>query len=689
MAKHIRFAIDTGGTFTDIVVLDERTGDFRLEKVDTTPHDPLVGVMHSIHKAQVNLPTVARMFVHGTTLGLNALLQRKGARTGLITTQGFRDVLEVQRANRPEVYNYHYKKPKPLVPRRYRLEVPERVAASGEVIHKLDEDAARAVIRQLKSEGVRSIAVCLLNSYANPVHELRLQELLREEFPESVLSLSHHLSREYREYERMSTTVMDAYLKPIIGAWLGRVESELRKDGFDGETMLCRCDGGAMNFATGAENPVHAVFSGPSGGAVGSRTLADVLGRKNLIAVDMGGTSFDVSLVYGGRLQHLSSGVFAKFPVLTQVIDIRSIGAGGGSIAWIDAGGRLDVGPQSAGADPGPICYGRGGEQPTVTDAALAAGWLSPTYFLGGERTLDIDAATTGIKQKITNPLGLDLAAATAGILNIVTSKMAGAIREITEESGYDPRDFALAAFGGAGPLFATALAEELAIPTVIIPVGPGTFSAWGMLTVDLTYDLSQTYLRPLHGSELDGVTSAYERLVSKGLATLERQGVPAEKRTVECSIEMRYQGQEHSIAVPLPNYRLTAAEVGRLATRFGDSHEALYGHRLPHPAEITTLRVKAIGLIQKPQLKKVARGSGLALEAVKGTRTTVDILRRRNLASKVYERSLLKAGDTILGPAIVEEPTSCTVIYASQTCRMDDFGNLVIALEEHSAFRS
>ncbi|MCI0349247.1 MAG: hydantoinase/oxoprolinase family protein, partial [Acidobacteriales bacterium] len=446
---------------------------------------------------------------------------------------------------------------------------------------------------------------------------------------------------------------------------------------------------GAMNFATGAENPVHAVFSGPSGGAVGSRALADVIGRKNLIAIDMGGTSFDVSLVYGGKLQHLSSGVFAKFPVLTQVIDIRSIGAGGGSIAWIDAGGRLDVGPQSAGAVPGPICYGRGGEQPTVTDAALAAGWLSPTYFLGGERTLDLDAATAGIKQKIANPLGLDLATATAGILNIVTSKMAGAIREITVESGYDPRDFALVAFGGAGPLFATALAEELAIPSVIIPVGPGTFSAWGMLTVDLTYDLSQTYLRPLDGSELDGVTSSYERLVSKGMATLDRQGVPAEKRRVECSIEMRYQGQEHSIAVPLPDYRLTAAEVERLATRFGDSHEALYGHRLPHPAEITTLRVKAIGMIQKPQLKKVARGSGLAPEAVKGNRSALDILRRRNLASRVYERSVLKAGDTILGPAVIEEPTSCTVIYAGQKCRMDDFGNLVIAMEEHSASKS
>jgi N-methylhydantoinase A len=526
----MRIAVDVGGTFTDVIVLDETTNTLQLEKVETTPHDPASGVLQGFRKANVRLSAID-YFVHGTTLGLNALLTRTGARVAIVTTKGFRDVYELGRTSRDPMYDLKYRKPKTLVPRSLAFEVAERCDFQGNVLTALDRAEAVSLARQLHALEVGAVAVCFLHSYANPTHELLMEEVLRQECPSILVSLSHQLSREYREYERTSTVVLDAYIKPVIRGYLAKLDDALRVEGFGGHFLLTRSGGGAMTVTSAAEQPVHTVLSGPAGGVIGAQALSQLLGRSHLITLDMGGTSLDTSLVADGRITVEHEASFEGLPLSIPTIDINTIGAGGGSIGWIDAGGHLQMGPQSAGAVPGPACYRKGGQFATFTDAALIAGYLDPHNFLGGEIYLDTMSARHAVGQ-LAGLLHLPLEQTAAGMLRISEAKITGAIREISVERGFHPKDFALLAFGGGGGLVAAGVARELGVPTVIIPPGPANFSALGMLMVDVVHDFAQTYVTELFNVDISILSGIYTNLIQRGRQMLARDGFQEHNRT-------------------------------------------------------------------------------------------------------------------------------------------------------------
>ena len=606
----MRIAVDVGGTFTDVIVLDEKTNTLRLEKVETTPRDPAAGVLQSFRKANARLSDID-YFVHGTTLGLNALLTRTGARVAIVTTKGFRDIYELGRTARDPMYDFKYRKPKTLVPRYLAFEVAERSDFHGNALTPFDHAEAAAVARQIRAQGVEAVAVCFLHSYANPTHELAMEAILCQECPQILVTLSHRLSREYREYERTSTAVMDAYIKPVIRSYLEKLAGGLRRGGFTGHFLLTRSGGGAMTVASATEQPVHSVLSGPAGGVIGARSLSQLIGHPNLITLDMGGTSLDASLVVDGQITIEHEASFEGLPISIPTIDIKTIGAGGGSIGWIDDGGHLQVGPQSAAAVPGPACYGKGGQQPTFTDAALIVGYLDPHNFLGGEIKLDPALARQALQQKLAQPLRLSLPQTAAGILRISEAKITGALREISVERGFHPKDFALLAFGGGGGFVASGVARELGAPTVIVPPGPANFSAFGMLMVNVVHDFAQTYVAELDNADVSALSRIYAGLVDRSQEALRRDGFPAKDRTFLCSAELRYQGQEHTVNVPIPGQNLTASDIVRIAGDFNAAHLTQYGHHMNDPVEIVTLRVSAVGLLPRPLLPTIAAGTG------------------------------------------------------------------------------
>ncbi len=497
----LRIGIDIGGTFTDLVALDEATGSVVDTKALSTPQDLLQGILRCVDQAGARLDD-CRLAIHGTTIGINALLEHKGARTGLVTTEGFRDVLEIGRGNFLRMYDVLYRRPTPLVPRGRRLEVGERVTARGEILAPLDEAAVRAAARQLAADGVESVAVCFLFSFRNPEHERRAAEILAEMLPGVSISVSHRITQEWREYERTSTTVVNAYVRPIMDRYLGAFERGLAGRGFRGQLLITQSNGGAFSVQAAASKPVHTIESGPAAGAIGCASLAQALGADRLISFDMGGTTAKCAIVAGGLVQTTDEYHVDGHPLRIPVIDITEVSAGGGTIAWIDAGGALALGPQSAGADPGPVCYGRGGAEPTVTDANLVLGRIAAGRFLGGTMPLDQPAAARAIEERLGLPLGLARDSAAAGVVRLADVKMALAVRSITTERGLDPRDYTLVAYGGGGPLHAVAIARELGIPRVIIPPAPSTFSAWGMLATDLRHDLVRTVLEPLERTD-------------------------------------------------------------------------------------------------------------------------------------------------------------------------------------------
>ncbi len=497
----LRIGIDIGGTFTDLVALDEATGAVVDTKALSTPHDLLEGILRCVDQAGTRLAD-CRLVIHGTTIGINALLERKGALTGLITTEGFRDVLEIGRGNFLRMYDVLYRRPASLVPRGRRLEVSERVTARGEVLIPLDEAAVRDAARRLADEGVESVAISFLFSFRNPEHERRAAELVAEVLPRASVSVSHRITQEWREYERTSTTVVNAYIRPIMDRYLGAFERGLAGRGFGGQLLITQSNGGAFSVAAAASKPVHTIESGPAAGAIGCASLAQALGADRLISFDMGGTTAKCAIVAGGLVQTTDEYHVDGHPLRIPVIDITEVSAGGGTIAWIDAGGALALGPQSAGAAPGPVCYGRGGVEPTVTDANLVLGRIAAGRFLGGTMPLDHAAAARAIEERLGLPLGLARDNAAAGVVRLADVKMALAVRSITTERGLDPRDYTLVAYGGGGPLHAVAIARELGIPRVIIPPAPSTFSAWGMLATDLRHDLVRTVLEPLERTD-------------------------------------------------------------------------------------------------------------------------------------------------------------------------------------------
>lgn len=673
----MRIAVDVGGTFTDVVVLGHGDEGLRHEKVETIPSDPASGVIAGFAKANAESSRLD-YFVHGTTLGINALLTRTGARVAIVTTKGFRDVYEVGRTDREPMYDFKYRRPETLVPRRLVFEVAERVMYDGSTLVPFDRDSALDATRRIREANVDAVAVCFLHSYANPAHELEMEQILRREYPEVSVTLSHRLSREYREYERTSTAVVDAYVKPITTAYLDTLDDNLQRGDFRGRFLLTRSGGGAMTVAAAKEQPVHLVLSGPAGGVIGAEAMGQILGYDNLITLDMGGTSLDASLIAGGHAKIETEQIFQTLPVSIPTIDIHTIGAGGGSIAWVDEGGHLQVGPKSAGAVPGPACYGKGGEQATFTDAALAVGYLDPHNFLGGEIMLDSTLTKTAIATLATR-LELSESETAAGVLRITNAKIAGAVRVISIERGYHPRDFSILGFGGAGAFVAAEVARELAIPTTIIPPGPATFSAFGMLMADVVNDFGQTAIMPLEAASVEAANEIFGHLSARGAEALEADGLPQESWLFLPSAEMRYQGQEHTVNVPLSTYLLTGDDVATILEKFGDVHRQQYGHGMDDPVEIVTLRLRAIGRLPRPEIPVVAAGDGSAEAARRGTRPVYRTGSDRKVDYAVYDRRKLRASDSLEGPAIIEEQSSTAVIHDGDILTVGGHGELII----------
>ena len=678
----MRVSVDVGGTFTDVIVLDEDSGDIQLDKVATTPANPAEGVLQGFDKVGAQTSEI-EYFVHGTTLGINAMLTRSGAKVAFVTTSGFRDIYVLGRTDREPMYDFKYKKPKSLVPRSLCFEVTERLNYKGQELTPFDADQAREVAQRIVDRGVESVAVCFLHSYANPAHELAFEKVFQEVAPQISVTLSHRLSRVYREYERSSTTVIDAYIKPITRTYLTRLNSELVDGGFNGNFLMTRSGGGAMTLDTAREEPAHLVLSGPAGGVIGGAFLGKLIDLPNMITVDMGGTSLDASLIAEGEPTVENEQVFQTLPISIPTIDIHTIGAGGGSIAWVDEGGHLQVGPQSAGADPGPACYSKGGQEATFTDAALQIGFLNPDNFLGGEIDIDPALAEAAI-DRLAQQLGMGLQDVAAGIVSILEAKMAGAVRVISVERGYHPRDFALCAFGGGGAFVAANISRELGVPLAIIPPGPGNFSALGMLMVDVVHDYARTHITGLVDMDPAQANQVYTELAAQGQDALASDGFGSDQQQYLPSAEMRYRGQEHTVNIPLPGVTLSTDDIPLITERFHAAHLQQYGHSMMQdPIEIVTLRLRAVGLLPRPDLARAEAGSGDLAAASRGSRMVYDRASSSQIKYQVYDRMKLGAGDSLSGPAIVEEPSSTTMVHTGDTLTVGEYGELQIRIAQ------
>ena len=672
-----RAAVDVGGTFTDVVALDTVSGKLIVDKVETTPAAPSTGVLDALDKSKAPMGDIS-YFVHGTTLALNALLTRTGARVAIVTTKGFRDVFELGRTDREPMYDLTFRKPPSLVPRSLVFEVPERTAWDGSELVPVDQGAVRSLAVRIKAAGVEAVAVCLLHSYADPAHEVEVGRLLSAELPGVDVTLSHELLRVYREYERTSTSVLDAYVKPVVRRYLDVLDGELRERGFEGHFLMMRSGGGAMTVDAAKERPVNLVLSGPAGGVVGAAAFSELVGAPNLITLDMGGTSLDAAIIIGGQPAVTTAATFQGLPVSLPTLDINTIGAGGGSIGWVDAGDHLQVGPQSAGADPGPASYGRGGTRPTVTDAALCIGYLGSDTALGGELTLDRDLATRSMED-IAAQMGMSGDDVAAGMLRIATTKVVGAVREITVERGHSPADFAILSFGGAGGIIAADTARELGVPRVIVPPGPGAFSALGMLMADVVHDSARTRITDLANVDAEGLEADYRELETLAESALESDGFAEADRVLTRTADIRYQGQEHTVAITLPAGVIDGALAAEVREAFGAAHETQYGHRTGDPVEIVTIRVRGAGLVPRPHVPRVAAGDGNA-----APRTTRGVWRggeRGRVDYAVYERDVLTPGVSVDGPAVIEERTATTVIHAGDSLSVGAHGELDITI--------
>ncbi len=681
----MRIGVDIGGTFTDAVVFDEAAGSIHLAKTLSTHDDLAVGVRDALGKSRVPLDGV-QFLIHGSTIVINAILERKGAKTALITTQGFRDVYEIGRINRPESFNPRFKRHQPLVPRRLIFEIPERILADGTVRLPLDERAAREVAGILREEEVEAAAILFLHSYRSPEHERRMAAILHEELPQLFVSMSHELSREYREYERTSTVAANAFVGPKVSSYLRGLDAGLRQDGFGGNLLIMQSNGGLADVELARRQCVQMMESGPAGGVVGVQALCELLNVEAAIAFDMGGTTAKACVIQRGQPElspdyfvgGYSRGLVMRIPVL----DIVEVGTGGGSIAWFDEGGGLHVGPQSAGADPGPACYGLGGEQATITDANLVLGRLSPDAFLGGEMALDVEAARSALRRHVAEPLGVDLQRAASGMIEVATSHMANAVRQVTLQRGLDPRDFTLFAYGGGGALHASAVARELAIGRVVVPRMPGVFSALGMLLADLRRDYVQTWFERLDELDVDELERQFQALEQEGRRSLLESGIPTDDIAFERAGDMRYVGQEHAVTVGFPaalNSEDARTEVKR---RFDEAHQAQFSHSAAdEPAEIVSLRVAAVGRLPKPVFPRVASGGvDPPSQARRAGRRVV--FAAGELDAGVYDRASLLAGNVIDGPAVIEEDVATTILEPRDRLTVDAYGFLIMDLD-------
>jgi N-methylhydantoinase A len=686
-ASTLRIATDIGGTFTDVASFDSTSGKLHLGKTLTTPRALVEGIEAGVAKAKACF-TDAGLFLHGTTIAINTILERTGARTALITTEGFRDIYEIGRVNRPDSYNLFFSKHVPLVPRENCYEVAERLSAEGERLKPLDEEQLCQLAPRLRTAGIEAVAILFLHCYRDPQHERRAKEILQDLLPDGFISASHELSQEYREFERCSTVVANAYVGPKVTRYLDDIEQRIGKGGFRGDFLVVQSTGGLLSANRARSECIRMLESGPAAGVIGTRAIAGALGLKGAIAFDMGGTTAKAGVVFDGQAlttgTALIGGYEKALPVQIPMIDIFEVGTGGGSIARVEHGALL-VGPQSAGAEPGPACYARGGTEPTVTDANLVLGRLSASTFLGGEMQLDMDAAMNAIRTKIAAPLGLDPIAAAEGILRIATAKMSYAVKAVTTARGMDAGNFVLVAYGGAGPLQATAVAREIGIRRVIIPNAPGHFSAFGMLFSDLRYDFVRTWFTELKSASFEKLEAIFADLEREGRDAIAGAAVPPKEIIVHRSMDMRYVGQEHVVTVDLPNEYFAARDRTAIKNAFDQEHQRRYTTSAPQEAvEIASLRATVTGVTAKPPLEKTATGGDRPSAAALRENRPVYLSASDEFKKvPVFSRPALLAGNWVMGPAIIEEYASTTVLMPGDSLQVDEFGNLSIDVGE------
>ncbi len=683
----LRIGVDVGGTFTDFLVTDD-DGNAEIFKTSTTPGDPTIGLFRGLEKAaaqhELSLDDFLRQvqtIVHGTTITTNATLTGDGAITGFITTRGFRDVLNMRRGLKERQFE-KYAPPPALVPRRRIQVVEERIAVSGEVVTPLNEDDVRTAAAYFREQNVEAIAVSLLWSFRNPVHELRIREILEQELPQVYVSLSVEILPQIRFYERNSTTALNAYVGPVLTRYLTRLQDELKQRDFKGNLLIMQSNGGVMSPQVAQRFASNTLLSGPAGGPMAGVFYGETHGFRNVITIDMGGTSFDVALVKDADPAVTTEGTIGEHRIASPILDIHTIGAGGGSIAWIDSGGMLAVGPNSAGAEPGPACYGRGGTQPTVTDAQVVLGYLDPAFFEKGELQFNVAAAGDTITEHIARPLNMDLATAADGIYQVVNNNMAAALGVVSVQRGYDPREFVLVVAGGAGPIHAAAIARELEIPLILIPRESSVFCAAGMLISDLKHDYVRTYAREYDQVDVAEVQTMFTDMAATARETLESEHVPENKMEIKYSADLRYVGQFNEVEVGVPgDGSISTATLTQMAKAFHARHDVLYGYAMEKsPLELINLRITAYGKTFKPKLERYPKGSTDPAHAHLGAREAWFDNEFREFS--VYDGLKLVNGNQVDGPAIVVQPTTTIVIPPDFNLICDDYQNYLMYLK-------
>jgi N-methylhydantoinase A len=689
--KFYRLGCDIGGTFTDFVLLNDRTGEIRINKCLTTPQDPSDAVEQGIRELEAKNPGFVRELdevIHGTTLVINSIIERKGAKTGLITTKGFRDVLELGREIRYAPYDVFAEFPEPLVPRRLRLEVDERVRSDGSVLKPLEPNEAREVVKNLTEMGVDSIAVCLLNSFENPAHELMIKDIVQKEAPEVSISISYEVLPQIREYERVSTTVTNAYVKPLTGRYLSKLSQRLKAIGSDGKLFIMLSSGGITSVETAAEFPVRIIESGPTAAVISGQYYGKLFDISEMFCFDMGGTTAKSCLIQAGaagvvptfevgRVQRFMRG--SGLTIQVPVVDLMEIGAGGGSIAKVSKMGTLQVGPESSGADPGPICYGRGETEPGVTDADLLLGYLDENYFLGGEMRLHKEAARKGIEERIARPLGVPLMQAVWGIHDLINETMAAAAKTHIAEKGGNPKIITVAAFGGAGPVHAYGMAKKLGAPRLIVPPNAGVGSALGFFTAPRAFDLVRSHKVSLDVADFGDIEGIFEGMEAEGARTLQKTG-SAEDIAFERSVDVRFIGQGSETNIPIPETNFTEAKREDIRRRFDEAYERLYGRTYPDsPIEFINFKVRASLPERLLQLPKIKRKHGSLRDAVKGERQAYSGIAGDFIPYTVYDRYRLFSGAEFQGPAIIEERESTVIAGEDTSISVDEFGFLWI----------
>jgi len=687
LTNALRIAADVGGTFTDVAVFDEASGGIRLGKTLTTPHSLIEGMTHGVDKAGADFAD-ARLFLHGTTVAINALLERKGAKTALVTTKGFRDIYEIGRINRPEAYNLFFRKHRPLVERALRVEIDERMDAAGEVLRPLVDAEVEAMAQLLANEGVEAVAILFLHSYRNPDHEIRARDILRRLLPGAFVTASHELSQEYREFERSSTVAANAYIGPRVTHYLSEAAQVLDAVRFGGKFLIVQSTGGLYDAAQASRECIRMLESGPAAGVIATRELCAAIGLRSAIAFDMGGTTAKAGVILDGveltANQVMVGGYAEGLPIQIPMIDIEEVGTGGGSIARLAHGQSLRVGPESAGAVPGPVCYGNGGTEPTVTDANLLLGRIMPDLFLGGEMTLDVDGASRAMTSHISGPLGLSVGEAADGIIRIAVTQMANVVKRVTTARGLDARDFVMVAYGGAGPLHAVLVARELQMPRVIIPHAPGHFSAYGMLVTDLRRDFVRTRFARLADAPFDIFDEIFRDMEQRGRAEIDSAAPERLDVLIKYALDMRYVGQEHAVTVEIDGMAFAQRDVNAIKTAFDAVHTRRYGYAsADEAAEIVSLRLSVVGVIAKPNRTPIATAKHDSVDqALIGIRSVEFGVLGGRLATPVYDRDRLKASHRVAGPALIQEYASTTVLAPGDVLTVDRLGNLDIAIE-------